>query len=166
MPRRTTWSGKTRRSWTHKFKLKICDRRDIEDRKRDRDKTHILVMCVCVCFLPIHSRHQVRWTYQPGSHRRKVTQDFSSTFLLRFCCCVCVFFPSILGIKFVGRTSRGHTGGRSHRISHPPSFCGFAVACFLPIHSGHQVRWTYQPGSHRRKVTHNFSSTFFLRCVP
>ena len=32
--------------------------------------------CVCVCFLPIHSGHQVRWTYQPGSHRRKVTQDF------------------------------------------------------------------------------------------
>ena len=29
-----------------------------------------------VCFLPIHSGHQVRWTYQPGSHRRKVTQDF------------------------------------------------------------------------------------------
>ena len=44
---------------------------------------------VCVCFLPIHSGHQVRWTYQPGSHRRKVTQDFPSTFLLR-----CVpFFP-------------------------------------------------------------------------
>ena len=38
--------------------------------------------------------------------------------------CVCVFFPFILDIKFVGRTSRGHTGGRSHRISHPPSFCG------------------------------------------
>ena len=38
--------------------------------------------------------------------------------------CVCVFFPFILGINFVGRTSRGHTGGRSHRISHPPSFCG------------------------------------------
>ena len=31
------------------------------------------------------------------------------------CVCVCVFFPSILDIKFVGRTSRGHTGGRSHR---------------------------------------------------
>ena len=30
----------------------------------------------------------------------------------------------ILDIKFVGRTSRGYTGGRSHRISHPPSFCG------------------------------------------
>ena len=25
--------------------------------------------CVCVCFLPIHSGHQGRWTYQPGSHR-------------------------------------------------------------------------------------------------
>ena len=42
--------------------------------------------------------------------------------------CVCVFmyvfFPFILDIKFVGRTSRGHTGGRSHRISHPlSSFC-------------------------------------------
>ena len=39
-------------------------------------------LCVCVCFLPIHSGHQVRWTYQPGSHRRNVTQDFSSTFFL------------------------------------------------------------------------------------
>ena len=44
----------------------------------------------------------------------------------RFCLslCVCVFFPFILDIKFVGRTSRGHTRGRSHRIFHPPSFCG------------------------------------------
>ena len=42
----------------------------------------------------------------------------------RECVCVCVFFQFILYIKFVGRTSRGHTGGRSHRISHPPSFCG------------------------------------------
>ena len=39
--------------------------------------------------------------------------------------CVCVFFSFILDIKkFVGRTSRGHTGGRSHMIFHPPSFCG------------------------------------------
>ena len=38
--------------------------------------------------------------------------------------CVYFFFPFILDIKFVGRTSRGHTGGRSHRIFHPPSFCG------------------------------------------
>ena len=41
------------------------------------------------------------------------------------CMCVfCVFFPFILDVRFVGRTNRGHTGGRSHRISHPPSFCG------------------------------------------
>ena len=26
--------------------------------------------------------------------------------------CVCVFFPFILDIKYVGRTSRGQTGGR------------------------------------------------------
>ena len=38
------------------------------------------------------------------------------------CVCVCVFFPFILDIN--GLTSRGHTGGRSHRIFHPPSFCG------------------------------------------
>ena len=41
---------------------------------------------------------------------------------------MCVFFPFILDIKFVGRTSRGHTGGRSHRISHPDSFC---YACLI-----------------------------------
>ena len=46
-------------------------------------------------------------------------------------------------------------------FSPPPTFVCF---CSLPIHSGHQ--WTYQPGSHRRKVTEAFSSTFFLRCVP
>ena len=49
----------------------------------------------------------------------------------------------------------------------PFSLCNVcACVCFLPIHSGHQVRWTYQPGSHRRKVTQDFSSTFFLWCVP
>ena len=35
------------------------------------------IKCVCVCFLPIHSGHQ--WTYQPGSHRRKVTQEEGHT---------------------------------------------------------------------------------------
>ena len=33
---------------------------------------------------------------------------------------VCVCCHSI----YSGRTSRGHTGGRPHRISHPPSLCG------------------------------------------
>ena len=38
-------------------------------------KTLPQCVCVCMCFLPIHSGHQIRWTYQPGSHRRKVTQQ-------------------------------------------------------------------------------------------
>ena len=42
----------------------------------ESDLSTFVCVCVCVCFLPIHSGHQVRWTYQPGSHRRKVTQDF------------------------------------------------------------------------------------------
>ena len=48
-----------------------------------RQQKHNMTYSVCVCFLPIHSGHRVRWTYQPGSHRRKVTQDLSSTFFLR-----------------------------------------------------------------------------------
>ena len=37
----------------------------------------------------------------------------------RLVVCVCVFFPFILDIKFVGRTSWGHTGGRSHIATYP-----------------------------------------------
>ena len=49
-----------------------------------------MYVCVCVCELSFH----LFWTsglgtYQPESHRRKVTQDFSSTFLLR---CLPSFF--------------------------------------------------------------------------
>ena len=36
--------------------------------------------------------------------------------------CVC-YHPFYSGRQACGRTSRGHTGGRSHRIS-PPFFCG------------------------------------------
>ena len=32
-------------------------------------------------------------------------------------CVVCVFFPFFLGFKFVGRTSRGHTGCLIHLLS-------------------------------------------------
>ena len=42
--------------------------------------------------------------------------------------CVRVFFPLVLAVKFIGHTSRGRTGGRSHKISHPPFFCG---ACLI-----------------------------------
>ena len=83
-------------------------------------------MCVCVCvcvFIKLHITAQSglvilvilchsRWSSQGGINDTCV------------CVCVFVFFPFILDIKFVGRTSRGYTGGRSHRIFHPPSFCG------------------------------------------
>ena len=63
---------------------------------------------------------RVRW------HRGSKPQGNSERLLpWQFTICVCcVFFPFILDIKAIGRTSRGHTGGRSHRISRPPSFCG------------------------------------------
>ena len=45
--------------------------------------TYFTSVCVCMCVLPSHLFWTSGfWTYQPGSHRRKVTQDFS-TFLLR-----------------------------------------------------------------------------------
>ena len=67
------------------------------------------------------------------------------------------FMPSILSLRIFC------TAVLSRCKFSPPTVC---VLCFLPIHSGYQVRWTYQPGSHRRKVTQDFSSIFFLRCVP
>ena len=44
-----------------------------------------------------------------GARIRK--DDFCLIGLWCVCMCVC-FFPFILDIKFVGRTSRGHIGGR------------------------------------------------------
>ena len=62
---------------------------------------------------------------QKGKNGDRGPIVFNATLRLPYVCvCVCVFFPFILDIKFVGRTSRGHTGGRSHRIFNPPSFCG------------------------------------------
>ena len=54
--------------------------------------------------------YDLSYSFKRGSTRLQLT--------------VCVFFPFILDVKFVGCTSRGRTGGRSHGISHPPSFCG------------------------------------------
>ena len=62
------------------------------------------------------------------SNRTPKTREYVYSIIVGFsptvCVCVYVFFLFILDIKFVGRTSRGHTGGRSHRIFHPPPFCG------------------------------------------
>ena len=69
-----------------------------------------------------------RWRSLPRVRRHRTSKP-QRTVVPNGCClgrspcvCVCVFFPSILDIN--GRTSRGHTGGRSHRIFNPPSFCG------------------------------------------
>ena len=43
--------------------------------------------------------------------------------------CVCVF-SFILNVRLVERISRGYTRERSHRISHPPSFCGACLYFF------------------------------------
>ena len=37
--------------------------------------------------------------------------------------CVLSFLPIYSGRQACGSTSRVHAGGRSHRISHPPSLC-------------------------------------------
>ena len=72
------------------------------------------------------------------------------------CVCVCVFFPFILDIKFVGRTSRGHTGFFIHllsavrayfflarRIQPFPSLVGREVEfCVLTIES-FSTRWAF-----------------------
>ena len=64
---------------------------------------------------------------------------------IRTVCVFCVFFPFILDIKFVGRSSRrGHTGGRSHRIFHPPSFCG-ACLNFSPDKDSAIIPFTRRP---------------------
>ena len=71
--------------------------------------------------------------------------------------------PAVIYVGFPSRRSV-HVDFKNLNVSTLLTLCVFV--CFLPIDSGHQVRWTYQPGSHRRKVTQDFSSTFLLRCVP
>ena len=78
-------------------------------------------VCVCVCvFIKLHITAQSglvilviilchsRWSSQGGINDT--------------CVCVCCH-PIYTGRQVCGRTSRVHTGGRSHRIS-PRSFCG------------------------------------------
>ena len=70
-----------------------------------------------------------------GKHNKRPCPDHRQTFAANNSCCVCVliflstvvcvcaFFQLILGVKLVGRTSRGHTGF----IIHLPS----AVRAFI-----------------------------------
>ena len=90
---------------------------------------------VCASLSHSHYRHEVGMLevsvtlYTNINHyagiqkiKNQTRSSLESSFCTLRCVCVCVFFPFIL--DFNGRTSRGHTGGRSHRIFHPPSLCG------------------------------------------
>ena len=101
-----------------------------------RDRTHVpTCQKVTRCRLSYRGRPAFYCTLvnrHAGTPDKKQKQNRNDVVVHHQTCVrvrVCVFFPFILDIKFVGRTSRGHTGGRSHyRISHPPSFCG---ACLV-----------------------------------
>ena len=67
--------------------------------------------------------------------------------------CVCLYcYPIYSGRRTCGRTSRGHTGGRPHRFSHPPSFCGAclnfyrekASAVPFPRRAGSRISCTHE----------------------
>ena len=73
-------------------------------------------VCVCVCFLPIHSGHQVRCTYQPGSHRRKITQDFSSA-----------FFSAVHALIFLARRIQSFLS----LVDREVEFCVLLITIFL-----------------------------------
>ena len=73
--------------------------------------------------VPSLSGHAIayRWRSLPRvrRHRASILEGSSEQVLPRqvaMCVCVCVFFPFILDIKFVGRTSRGHTGFLIHLL--------------------------------------------------
>ena len=98
---------------------------------------------------------------------------------------LCVLFPFILDVKFVWVYQPKSHRRRSHKISHTPPFYDTCLhfsrerfsrsfrsstvkskfvydlivphSVFLPNYSGHQVRWTYQPGhtgGRSHKISH------------
>ena len=97
---------------------------------------------------PCQIRNHPTVEHREFTHLETTSLGTNYSFYFPKCVCVfsvCVFFPLILDIKFVGRTSRGHTGGRSHRISHPPSFCG-ACLNFSPEKDS-AIPFPRRPGS-------------------
>ena len=72
------------------------------------------------------------------------------------------------GFLFTGRSAEGtYPNARSagynavgETVNRQLLSSSICVFCFLPIHSG--LQWTYQPGSHRKKVTQDFPSTFYI----
>ena len=76
--------------------------------------------------------------------------DIRVTATVLVCVC-CVAIPFILDVRLCGRTGRGHTGGRSHRIC-PPSFCGACLNFYrekdsavpFPRRLGSRIIFTHQ----------------------
>ena len=67
----------------------------------------------------------IRWWRESTSPRYVPGTYYCSANSVCVCVCVCVcYLPIYSGRLVCGRTSRGHTGGRSHRISSAPSFGG------------------------------------------
>ena len=150
----------------------------------------VVILISFVCFLPVYSGRQDRLGIQPESHRRRSykishplsfydacliyrEEDSSVPFPRRNLCTFPVMFRMTPHHMAYITHTKGRHAPETQKILPfrfvPPKYrwvCNNSCVCFLPIHSGHQVRWTYQPGSHRRKVSQDFSSTFFLRCVP
>ena len=71
--------------------------------------------------------------------------------------------PFLLDVRPCGRTSRGHTGGRSHKISPPPSFCGTVLALIshrekdstVPFPSSTVKSNSVYPRNNRSPLGHN-----------
>ena len=114
--------------------LALCLKTNLSASKK-RLATLNNVCFLCVCFLPIYSGHQVRWTYQPGSHRISHPPSFcgaclnfsreNDSFLflvdrdVEFCVCMCVclfsshsscWTSSSLDIPAGVTQEEGHTG--------------------------------------------------------
>ena len=105
-----------------------------------RHTFNITLLFISMCFAQVNGMTKViirkNWndtekiSLAPGVRMTRINREVYRNFFYCVCVRVCVFFPFILDVKFVGRTNRGHTGGRSHRISHPPSFCRACLIFF------------------------------------
>ena len=71
---------------------------------------------------------------------------------------VCVFFPFILDIKFIERTSRGHTGGRSHRrkVTQEEGHTGFLIHLLSAVRALILSREGFSHSSPSSSVKSNF----------
>ena len=68
-------------------------------------------------------------------HAGRNTRQNQNQDIVVFVCVCCAFFPFILDVKFVGRTSRGHTGFLIHLPSAVPAliFLARRIQPFLSL---------------------------------